>query len=146
MIKKAVLSCFFVILSASACLAWTSCPPPSLQDNPSPIISGNRNSCIIEANWIQLNLNEEWSKKVALEEGQVYWFSASKCARAHAIAGEVKDEQGNVLKSSNGSNACFCFRAPKTGYYTVGYRVTELNGSNSSAITSCCLSRSNCSP
>ncbi len=146
MFQKVLFVCFLVVAMAGSAMAWTNCPPASLPSNPNPVVIGGSSSCIIEADWVHLGLQESWSREVKLESGQSYWFSASKCARAYSIAGEVKDDEGKVLKSDSGSNVAFCFQAPKTGIYKVSYRVTELNGSYSFAITNACLSRSNCKP
>lgn len=145
MFQKLFFACFFVFALTSVLFAQTNCPPATLQSNPQPVTGGG-SSCIAEADWVNLDLNETWSRKVHLKGGQSYWFAASKCARAYSIAGEVKDDRGNILKSDRGSSVGFCFRAPMTGTYTVSYRVTELRGSYSFAITNACLSVSNCSP
>jgi hypothetical protein len=100
----------------------------------------------VEADWVQLGLNENWAREVKLESGQSYWFSASKCARASSIAGEVRNDQNKIIKAGGGSSVAFCFRVPKTGTYKLIYRVTRLNGSYTFAITSACLSRSDCKP
>lgn len=136
---------FFCLICVSAVLAWTNCPPASLSTNPAPIVSGGTPSCIVEADWVELNLNKNWSRNVTMEAGKSYWFTASKCARAKSIKGEIIDSSGKVLKSDSGSEVAMCFRAPTTGKYTVRYRVTALYG-YSFAITNACLSRSNCKP
>lgn len=140
----ALVFCALIGISVSAS-AWTNCPPASLPANPSPVAVG-KSSCIVEADWVQLTLNEKWTRKVKLEAGQSYWFSGSKCARASSMASEVRDEQNNVVKSDSGSSIGYCFRAPITGTYTLSYWVTRLNGSYSFAITSGCLSKSSCKP
>lgn len=142
---------FFSILGISVLfmmpvlLGWTNCPPAPLSSNPQPVIIGGQSRCIVEADWVHLGLNESWSKKVQLKGGQSYWFSASKCARAYGVAGEVRDSEGKVIKSNSGSEVSFCFQAPKDGRYTVSYRVTGLRGSYTYAITNACLSESDCS-
>lgn len=144
MLRKFFLACVVVLTMTSIVYAWTNCPPGSLASNPMPIVGGE--SCIVEADWEQMNLNEVWSRQVTMQAGQSYWFTASKCARASSIAGDVKDDHGKVLKSDSGSDVGFCFQAPKTGAYTVSYHLTGLNGSYSYAITKACLEKSNCIP
>jgi len=143
MLKKFSLA-YFIVLTLVSIVYAGNCPPGSLVINPNPIAGGG--SCIIEADSEWLNLNEVWSRQVNLQAGQSYWFTASKCARAYTVAGEVKDELGKVLKSDSGSVVSFCFQAPKTGMYTVSYRVTSLKGSYSYAVTKACLEKSNCKP
>lgn len=149
MIKKVLLVSFAImfavmLLSVGTVIAWTNCPPAELPANPQ-VVTG-QTQCIVQSDWSQLGLNEAWSREVKLESGQSYWFSASKCARAYSVAGEVRDDQGRVLKSDSGSSVGFCFRPPKTGTYKVSYRVTGLNSSYSYAITTACLAKSNCKP
>lgn len=146
MFRKVLFVCFLVVVMAGVALAWTNCPPAALPSNPKPVVVGGGSACIAEASWVQLNLNENWTRQVELEGGKSYWFAASKCARAYSLAGEVKDSKGVVLKSGSGPSVGFCFRAPKTGVYSISYRVTGLKGMYSFAITNACLSMSNCSP
>jgi len=141
--RKVLFFCLLVLFLAPALFAGTNCPPATLAPNPKPIAVGS-SPCLVEADWVNLGLNEVWSKRVHLKGGQSYWFSVSKCARAYAIAGGVQDAQGKVIKFDSGSEISFCFKAPEDGSYNVSYRVTGLNRSYSYAITSACLSESNC--
>lgn len=147
MIRKLLLVCFLALIPASL-FAWTNCPPATLAPNPGPVAvgSGEESPCIVKANWVELGLNESWSREVQLNGGQSYWFAVSKCARAYSVAGEVRDDEGEIIESGRGSGFAFCFKAPKTGIYTVSYRVTGLNGNYSFAITNACLSESKCTP
>lgn len=146
MIRKLLLVCFLVLIPVSL-FASTNCPPATLIPNPQPVVgSGEESSCIVNADWVKLGLNKSWSKEVQLNGGQSYWFAVSKCARAYSVAGEVRDDEGKIIESGEGSGFAFCFKAPKTGIYTVSYRVTGLNGYYSFAITNACLSESKCTP
>lgn len=153
MIKKIFIAAFFYLFLLifslqSSLFAWTNCPPADLAPNPRPIIVEGKksSSCIVEADWVELKLNESWSRKINLTGGKTYWFSASKCARAYSLSAKVNDDKENQIASDSGSKISFCFKAPKTGIYTISYNVTGLNGSYSYAITQACLSESNCRP
>jgi hypothetical protein len=144
-----ILVCSFIFIAmtimTTGAFATTNCPPASLAPNPSPVVKGSgTGACIASANWVELKLNESWTKQVNLKGGRGYWFSASKCARARSISGEIRDASGKVLKSGSGAGFGFCFKPPKDGTYSVTYKVTGLNGSYSFAITNACLSESNC--
>jgi len=143
MTRKCLFFCLLVLFLAPVLFAATNCPPAALAPNPKPITVGS-SPCIVNADWVRLGLNESWSRRVQLKADQSYWFSASKCARAYSLAGEVKDVQGKVIKSGSGSEISFCFKAPEDGSYNVSYRVTGLNRSYTYAITSACLSESDC--
>lgn|GEM_PF-1862599 len=140
---------FFIVIAfcfaANLALAG-NCPPGSLVVNPSPVVvGGGAEKCIIEASWVELNLNQAWSRNVKLKAGS-YWFSASKCARGRMLSAEVKDKNNNIIKSDSGSKIGFCFTVPVDGKYKISYKVIELNSSYSYAITSACLSHSSCTP
>jgi len=143
MLKKLVIAGFLFFCLITTLYAWTNCPPADLSPNPMPIVVGQE-KCLIKADWVNLSLNESWSRRVQLVAGKSYWFSATKCARGYRLAGQVKDDRGKVIKSASGSRIEFCFKAPTSGSYVVSYTVTELNGSYTFAITQACLSESNC--
>ena len=123
-VSTAAAACILLLCHtvASAQSCHTASPPA----NPLPITQS-----VAERIAGDFSLNEPKSRRMKLEGGKRYWFSAGTCPRTEAALLVVRDAAGQVLKQTEGKAPSFCFAPEASGEYTIEVSAVALRASYS---------------